>query len=1831
MILNIIPKFILRRIIAAIVLTAFVATSVISPAVAQTALSLPAAGSQISLSPAFTPTLLTGVKIFPENPFKLEFILNKSPEPRGVQGAPFEPGLVQGDNNDPLSSLRGEGQGEGKQEDIKKEANRLIKYFLASVTVPEKDLWVNLSPVEKNCITTEAFGQTEMGRDLLAQDYILKQITASLLNPDNETGRKFWESIYSKVYLPPNKNTGVGKGRVGGQDFDISTDILSKVWIVPAKAVVYEGKDSAYVVESKLKVLLEEDYNVILRNEVTKNLKKDPSPSQTQGQDDAKLNMQLMRQIIIPALEREVNEGKNFAQLRQIYNSLILATWYKDKVKSSIFGKAYIDQKKTGGINISDKNEKEKIWAQYVEIFKKGAYNNIKEEYDPATQQIIAKKYFSGGAGLNEIKENGAYSKTTDKAKQPKGILDSAMVVKVTLDPAMKSEDAAMPADKIIPMTWQQAVEELRKVPVVRSTAKKWIAVMAFNNKGEVLLRHKVLDDSNLNDWMHKDLITDPEFQRKNEVSVDWVSVVFDYKNGKVGDIIIDAPALSNQRQGHTDGILKFKGLLRDELPQNWQIQPGRDHIQRYKVMLKNDVIRAARLMCDAWQPIDPLIGETNTKALYDVNLGEQERSLKQIAAESLTEDFAMLADAETLEISSGQDLGWELQKFLKINPNLILENKRQGLKYKIQRRLGDAEHLGVYQALRFSEQEPQGKMVALKIYHAPFMYYVEIQEIADFFKAIKDDPQAIEFFAKPTEKLAVSMAQWENYHLLDMDFVEGTPLSHITDKEKRLKIILDFIEKLAHIHRTYKAFHGDLNENNVMVHPDGSPVVIDWDFLRIADDRDSIEQIKFSMKYKDIFSVGSMLLQTFVPSAEVLESPNVFTGDLWQTDVDISATTPTEIKGADGIVPEGILKIIKKAMLCTPSDHYESLDQLLNDLRNELGVAKNTYSNGTSPIFTNKQQIIDFLQQFPFAEGHVHFGSSVPEDTLWELALERTELDWTDINQELNRVFGVTVDIKDILDEARREYAVGKGELINIEKINKLKTEFLSYFTLKITDKVDLRKFSTLYDILGTLTRGPSALVERISKQIALKNYVNGVKVLIQRATLPKGHNEIDVYFKTRDKLYAIKRGFESAEQEVNSKLKSGEVGLQTKLVVTIGRSSNVDVLLMQTKALLRVLADYKDLREFVVGFDVAGEESLKSPTELIPVFDLIDQYNHQRQLKQEEVLAITYHVGEDFKHVSVESSIRNADEVIELGTRGIGHGLVLGLDPQRFLGKTKKEHISERLTQIYYDLKNKKFFKKELAAVGLVIDETVLWEELKAFPDENEYIKKQILPLMEKILTASALDIKSEKKLYARLNKMKQLFRHKTVSTLYETQESIKVLRQRQRFVLNKAIERQVIIEVNPSVNVLIGPIEEYREHPLPNLLRYEYTGAKAEFKGQRPLVSINTDNQTILGIDLIHEYLQMILTFGLTHDDVKQIILNGIKYRLGGFPLKYAEQIRAVFEAMGVSVDIDQAMAVKSRPGQYANFTDFSKRAILGPLPDGKGSSITAQEIIERELPAALYTVKNLIRLRIWMDENGYADRPVVIWQNLSLGEYYPYFTEDIKRHMGVVDYLEEGITKKNIMRLKNARFILIKAKMSSEFANISEEYEKFMYLSSRIKAPIVMIDHSNGIFSKAQIQIKLNEESAKREVLSLGVKDDKDLDKYASLFRQENLFVLLNPNLKPIARDGISSFDDPGGNLVSEVTINSERMKALKALKVLLGYAVENNLKLNDTDEKGGIDLTRDKMNIEVKGAQDSVKFKVDQAMLQQLQNSSGLMPVVVDVHPLTTTIEVYLNN
>ena len=244
---------------------------------------------------------------------------------------------------------------------VKQESEKLVKYFLAAMTVPKDDLWVNLSPHEADRIIPDALGKTELGRDMLAQDYILKQLTASLMYPEKDLGKEFWDKVYQEALE-----------KYGTSEIPVNT--FNKVWILPETATVYEHGTTVYIVEAKLRVMLDSDYLAMSHqsSDVSHQKKAEDKNLTT---EDRRLTTQIVKEIILPEIEKEVNEGQNFAPLRQIYHSLILAKWYKETVKNSLLSKVYIDQNKTAGVESGDATIKDQIYAQYMEAYKKGVFN----------------------------------------------------------------------------------------------------------------------------------------------------------------------------------------------------------------------------------------------------------------------------------------------------------------------------------------------------------------------------------------------------------------------------------------------------------------------------------------------------------------------------------------------------------------------------------------------------------------------------------------------------------------------------------------------------------------------------------------------------------------------------------------------------------------------------------------------------------------------------------------------------------------------------------------------------------------------------------------------------------------------------------------------------------------------------------------------------------------------------------------------------------------------------------------------------------------------------------------------------------------------------------------------------------------------------------------------------------------------------------------------------------------------------------------------------------------------------------------------------------------
>ena len=231
------------------------------------------------------------------------------------------------------------------------ERQRLIGYFYTALAVPGVDMHVNLSVHESSRILPRSLIKAPLGRVLVEQDCLLKQFTASLLHPDTATGREYWRQVRAAA-----RKLGLGDR--------FPLDTCQKTWIVPGTATVTQKEPgqpfrlplpagfevklddwAAWIESCRMTVMCETDYAALGKTD-----------SGCDGETHPAMNvafLDVFREVILPVIEAEVNEGSHFAPLRQVYHSLVLAKWYRENLADK-------------GIHTSLRELSERIWHEVL-------------------------------------------------------------------------------------------------------------------------------------------------------------------------------------------------------------------------------------------------------------------------------------------------------------------------------------------------------------------------------------------------------------------------------------------------------------------------------------------------------------------------------------------------------------------------------------------------------------------------------------------------------------------------------------------------------------------------------------------------------------------------------------------------------------------------------------------------------------------------------------------------------------------------------------------------------------------------------------------------------------------------------------------------------------------------------------------------------------------------------------------------------------------------------------------------------------------------------------------------------------------------------------------------------------------------------------------------------------------------------------------------------------------------------------------------------------------------------------------------------------------------
>ncbi|WP_434599932.1 hypothetical protein [Streptomyces sp. A5-4] len=243
--------------------------------------------------------------------------------------------------------------------------------FFVWLSMPPSTFWVNLNPTEPDRIVDPSLGRTDVGRVLLQADLQLKKTTAALIHPKTPLGKKFWN-------------------RIGKECLSFRT------WIVPGEARVNEDDGQLYILDAPLKVKMQSQHLSGPGGTGAASCKGSTDPAA------AARNETTFRDLILPGIERAVNQAPQYADLRRVYLSRVAAEWYRqrDTDHPTTYGNL-IDRGDVSRWQTHTTWKPRDTFDAYVRSFKEGEF-----KYTEKTRKgnyIYTKTYIYGGVDLSRL------------------------------------------------------------------------------------------------------------------------------------------------------------------------------------------------------------------------------------------------------------------------------------------------------------------------------------------------------------------------------------------------------------------------------------------------------------------------------------------------------------------------------------------------------------------------------------------------------------------------------------------------------------------------------------------------------------------------------------------------------------------------------------------------------------------------------------------------------------------------------------------------------------------------------------------------------------------------------------------------------------------------------------------------------------------------------------------------------------------------------------------------------------------------------------------------------------------------------------------------------------------------------------------------------------------------------------------------------------------------------------------------------------------------------------------------------------------------------------
>lgn len=314
----------------------------------------------------------------------------------------------------------------------------------------------------------------------------------------------------------------------------------------------------------------------------------------------------------------------------------------------------------------------------------------------------------------------------------------------------------------------------------------------------------------------------------------------------------------------------------------------------------------------------------------------------------------------------------------------------------------------------------------------------------------------------------------------------------------------------------------------------------------------------------------------------------------------------------------------------------------------------------------------------------------------------------------------------------------------------------------------------------------------------------------------------------------------------------------------------------------------------KFIVGLDVASLESS------VPTWVFTNIFNNARdsdyeKLNDNQSLSFTFHAGEDFRHLI--SGLRRIHEVVfylkfHAGDR-IGHGIALGIDIDNWISRNPtvvlpRIEVLENYLWVYSILKNSNlssYIENNILSIAEEIYgqncnisvQMLLNSYTKVFTTKNLFenleknfksLKNDKLDSLEKCELFNCSNWTLDNIFYSRhcsvySNKMNQPINYKITS------EEIEIIRLVQEYMKDFISNRGIIIEINPSSNIILGNFDT-----LNNLHIYSLNKNKLDFGNI--ITCVNSDDPSVFNTNVFNELGYAYLTLieqGVARENVLQ----------------------------------------------------------------------------------------------------------------------------------------------------------------------------------------------------------------------------------------------------------------------------------------------------------------------------------------------------------------------